>query len=84
MQLITFITEVLHLVTYVQIFYMIVEVNSWLIQCQLTFTRLVSMMHFDCKATPTNNTDDSCHIKSVEHVNQSYRYNIMPNHTTSY
>ena len=44
---------------------MTVEVNSW-----LTFTviRLVSMVHFNCKATPTNDIDYSCHIKAAELV----------------
>ena len=44
------------------------KVYSWLTRCQLTLIRLVSMIHFTSKATPTNDTDYSCHIKVVEFV----------------
>ena len=44
----------------------------------LAFTRLVSVTSFNCKATPTNDTNYSCHIKAVELLNQSYRVHIMP------
>ena len=59
------INEALCLVTYVQL---TVKVNSWLTQHLLTLIRFVSMMHFNCKDTPTNDTKDSCHIQSVEVV----------------
>ena len=63
---------------------MTVTMKSWLIQHWLTLIRLVSMMCFNYKAMPTNDTDHKCHIKPVELVNQSYELNIMPNHATSY
>ena len=63
-----YVTKAFCLVTYVQLFYVIVAVKFWLTQCYLTLIRLVSMMHFNCKAMPTNDTNYSCHIKAVELV----------------
>ena len=57
---------------------MTVKVNSWLSQCQLTLIKLVSTTHFNCKTTPTNDTDYSCSMKPIELFNQSYGFNIMP------
>ena len=31
-----------------------------------SYIRLLSTMHINSKAMPTNNTDYSCHIKAVE------------------
>ena len=74
----TFITEALCPVTYVQLFKMIVKVNSLLIQHQLTLIRLVSMTCFNCKATLTIDINYSCHIKALELDYQSFGVDIMP------
>ena len=47
---------------------MTVEVNLWLTQCWFTLIRLVSMVHFNCKATLTNDIDYSHHKKAAELV----------------
>ena len=44
---------------------MTVKANYWLIQCNLTLIRLVSMTHINAKAMPTNDTDYSWYIKAV-------------------
>ena len=41
------------------------------IQCLVSLMRLVSAIHFNSKATSTNDITCSCHIKDVEFVNQS-------------
>ena len=64
----SFITEALCLSTYIQLYHMTDNVNSQLTQLKLTLIRLVSMMHFNYKATPTNDTDYSYHIKAVNFV----------------
>ena len=66
-----YITELFHFVTYAELFLITVKVNSWLTQnAKLTLIRLVTTMRFNCKATPTNDTDYrySCHLKAVELV----------------
>ena len=45
------------------------------------FISLVSMMCFNSKAMPTNNTDYNCHIEAVELV---YPIIQSPYHTTSH
>ena len=46
---------------------MTVTVNLWLIHAALSYTLigLASTMCMDAKATPTNNTDYSYHIKAI-------------------
>ena len=36
------------------------------------------MTHINAKATPTNDTDNSCHIKVVELVKYSFGNNHLP------
>ena len=74
----TFITEELCLVTQVQLLLMTVIVNKRLIQCWLTLVRLVTMTRSNFNATPTTDSNCSCHIKAVELFNQSYGVHIMP------
>ena len=50
----------------------------------LALIRLVSMTHFNCKATPNNITDYGCHTKAIKLVNQSYEVHTMLHHATSY
>ena len=52
----TYITELFHFVTYAEVL--------------LTLIRLVTTMRFNCKETPTNETDYwySCHLIGVELV----------------
>ena len=65
----TFITIVLRFVILFKYgCFKTVKANSWLTQHQLTLITLVSMMHINCKAIPTNDTNYSCHTKVVEIV----------------
>ena len=61
-----FITEFL-IVTYVQLFQTIVTVNikGYTV---LAYVTLVSMMWFNSDATPTNDSNHSCHINAVDLV----------------
>ena len=76
------ITEALCLVTQVQLFLM--TVNGLYSAGLLYLIGLVSMMHFNSKATPTIVNDCSYHLKAVKLVNQSYGVHITPHHATSY
>ena len=63
-----FITELFHLVTYVQHylndFYS--KVMAYIVLNAHIVIRLVSMVCFNEKATPINDTDHNFHIKAVE------------------
>ena len=51
------------------------KVNSQLTDSQLTLVRLVSKMCFNCKTTPTNGTDCSCHSTvSLHYMNNDYMW----------
>ena len=54
------------------------KVQVILIYHYLTLIRLISMMRINAKATPTNDTNYSCHIKAVVLFNQPYEVHIMP------
>ena len=58
-----YITEALRLVTYVQLFYMTVTVK---VTACTTLVCYYRVGFYNVKATPTNDTDYSYHIKAVE------------------
>ena len=64
----TFTTELLRLVTQVQLLLMDITVNLRLTQRQLTLVGLVSTMRINTKATPINDTDYNCHTTAAELV----------------
>ena len=64
----TFITEVLRLVTQVQLLLTTVAVNQCLTQHYLTLSRLVSTTCINAKATPINDKDYYCHITAIKLV----------------
>ena len=43
----------------------------------IALIRMLSMMHFNCKAMPTNDTDYSCRTKAVEFFNQPHGFHII-------
>ena len=47
---------------------------------ETNLVRSVSMTHYNSKATPTNDTDYSCHINVVQLVSQSYGVHILPHY----
>ena len=65
----TFITATLHLVTYLCTAVLNdckIEVMAYTVLACSYYCRLLSMMCFSCKATPTNDIDCSCHSKALE------------------